>query len=179
MREICFSALLRAPGWFFYLPSGFHVRSRLNWPELAHDEVGVWVYGITFPQTFPYFSQATQPLGKVCIFIFPTFPFFQVVFQTNICGHCPKVHKCHVILKKKAGGSIFLSTYRGPDTLFFFKPTTPIQPPLSKPFLSLNWQNKSKSQSRASRRRWGFQEIRGKSPPLSHFSTVCLVCCCH
>ena len=39
IREICFAAFLRAPGWFFYFPSGLHVRPWANVACQAHDKV--------------------------------------------------------------------------------------------------------------------------------------------
>lgn len=41
MREICFAALLRAPGWFLYLLHGLYVWPQANLACQTHDEVGV------------------------------------------------------------------------------------------------------------------------------------------
>lgn len=126
MREICFGALLRAPGWSLYLPHILHA-----WPQAE--------------SSGQHFSLSISILlpnaGKALHFYLLNFPFFQVVFpscfQTNICGHHPiKPKYTNVLKKKKSKHKAGFSEYLTRDLIHYSFLSH--QPPLSKPFSSLN-----------------------------------------
>lgn len=131
-----------APGWEF--------RAAL-FPEHFHTSPKCW-------QSFTFLPSQLS--------LFPSC--FSKLFSDKYLWSSPnktKVHKC--AKKKKSKHKAGFSEYLTRDLIHYSFLSH--QPPLSKPFSSLNWQNQSYPLSRASRRGWGFQEIGSKALPPSVF----------
>lgn len=129
----CFSD---SPGQFSDLPLGLHVWPQANWACQALSEVrclGLWYHiSLSFSRPLP----ANPTAGKGLYFYLLDFPPFQVVFQTNTCGHCSVKPKYTNFMCRR----VFWVFTRDLIHYSFLRQQPEAQGPLPKPLSPLSWQ---------------------------------------